>query len=75
MLEDMTRLLRKLLGKFVSVRVMTAAGGLTNVDFRSEESQLGDEILAVGMEAKAYLTEADVSDGVKATFFRWVLVF
>ena len=61
MLADMTRLLRKFLAKFVAVRVITGAARLVDVDFSNRDSQLPDDILAVGMEARCYMDAAEVS--------------
>lgn len=71
---EMRRLLRKFLGKFVQVQVIKQ-NSLTNVPFDNEENQLPDHLLAVGMRARATLSEDEVDPNVQARFFSYVRKF
>ena len=55
--SEMTRLLRKFLGKFVSTTAIRATNDITQVEFMSAENQLSDDLLAVGMKARNYMSE------------------
>lgn len=68
---EMTRLLRKLLGRFVTTRVIREESTLTKVVYNKLENQHEDERLAVGWRARDYLSNNDVNPEVTQKFFRY----
>ena len=66
---EMTRLLRKFLGKFVSTAVIRGQSDITKVDFMDPENQLTDQYLAVGMKARTYLADNDDLPAEKISSF------
>lgn len=69
---EMTRLLRKLLGRFVQTKVILAQPDLTKVPYPNRESQLDDDILAVGWRAREYVRNNEVGPEDTANFFRYL---
>ena len=51
----MKSLLQKLLGRFVTVAAMDAAGSVTNVHFEKRDNQLIDNELMIGFTTKQVL--------------------
>ena len=52
LVPEMTRLLKKLLCKFVKVRLIKDTP-LTDIDFASRENQLSDDLIAVGLDCRS----------------------
>ncbi len=74
---EMDRLLRKLLVKFVPLRLIRGQTDLRTIDFASRTNQHDDETPAVGMAARTFLAVEEEEGGVpsakEAVFFRLVL--
>ncbi|KAG1693352.1 Zinc finger BED domain-containing protein 5 [Nymphon striatum] len=66
---EMTRLLRKLMGRFVTTKVITAASDITKVDFQKKDNQHGDELLAVGWRARNYIVDNEIPLETTQKFF------
>ena len=69
LIPEMNRLLRKFLGKFVRVAVIKSCADLTKVD-TCLENQLGDDHLAVGLQACTLLAETELDAAPLQKFFR-----
>ncbi|WAQ96685.1 hypothetical protein MAR_029375, partial [Mya arenaria] len=74
---EMQRLMRKLLGKFVSTQAIAAAKDVTSVNFLDDEVQHQDSIIAIGLKTRQYLqdNEETLPPGTPAKFFRHVRLF
>ncbi|XP_053391137.1 uncharacterized protein LOC128553963 [Mercenaria mercenaria] len=72
---EMTRLLRKLMGRFTTTEVIRDATDLPKVPFQVRENQHDDERLAVGWRVREYLDNSDVSTEITKKFFSDVRVF
>lgn len=68
--SEMTRLLRKLLGRFVTTKVITAERDITKVNFNNRENQHENDILAVGWRAREYISDEEVAPEITTRFFR-----
>ena len=66
---EMTRLLRKFLGKSVSTAAIRGHQDITKVSFMDPENQLPDKLLAVGMKARSYLSDNDDLPAEKISSF------
>lgn len=67
---EMTRLLRKLLGRFVSTKVITVKRDITRVKYNCRENQHDEDILAVGWRAREYINDEKVAPEITRLFFR-----
>ena len=74
---EMDRLLRKLMVKFVPLRLFRGQTDLRTVDFANRTNQHQDDMLAVGMAARPFLALEEDEGGVpyakEAVFFQLVL--
>lgn len=57
--SEMERLLRKFLAKFIKVSFKKNNADLTQSPFCSDEAQLPDDLIAVGISARSYLVEEE----------------
>ncbi|CAC5396617.1 unnamed protein product [Mytilus coruscus] len=72
---EMVRLLRKLMARFVSTKVITSQQDITKVDFKSAENQ-HDERIAIGWTAREFLSDhEELSPVVVNRFFSSVRQF
>lgn len=67
---EMTRLLRKLLGRFVTTKVIREQSDLTKVPYQEMNNQHDDDRLAVGWHARDYMENNEVNPEVTQKFFR-----
>jgi hypothetical protein len=71
---EMVRQLRKLLGKFVTTKTITAHSDITKVDFRRPKNQHDNTRLVVGLTARGYLNDQDdLPPEIVNKFFRYLL--
>ena len=73
--QEMTRLLRKFMGKFVQSKVITAETDITQVDFTLPANQLPDDLLAVGLSTRTFIADKEVPDSILSSFFKHVRLF
>ncbi|XP_061162630.1 uncharacterized protein LOC133171854 [Saccostrea echinata] len=57
--EEIHKLLRKFLGRFIKAGIIKNSKDLISVDFQNPENQLQDNILAVGILTRFYIAEND----------------
>ncbi len=69
---EMDRLLRKLLVKFVPLRLIRGQQDLRQVAYTSLANQHDDDTIAIGMSARAYLATEEFEPAQTARFFRCV---
>ena len=68
--DEVTRLLRKFLGKFVTTKTIKPASDITTVPFRASEHQHPDSNMAIGMDARGYLiNNPDIPEETTRKFF------
>ncbi|CAC5378676.1 unnamed protein product [Mytilus coruscus] len=68
---EMVRLLRKLMARFVSTKVITSQQDITKVDFKSADNQHDNERIAIGWTAGELLSDhEELSPVVVNRFFR-----
>ena len=72
--DQMRRLLRKFLGKFVKNAVIAASSDVTAVPYEDFSAQLSNELMAVGTKNRTYLVEFQDHIGIEVeqNFFRFV---
>jgi hypothetical protein len=72
--DQMRRLLRKFLGKFVKNAVIAASSGVTAIPYEDFSAQLSNELMAVGTKNRTYLVEFQDHIGIEVEqkFFRFV---
>ena len=75
--EQIKRLLRKFLGKFVKTSVISKNADVTKVPYDEHNNQLPDDLLAVGMKNREFLAdfEDDIAIQTQTKFFRLVQVY
>lgn len=76
--SEMDRLLRKFLAKFIKVSFIKENNAdLTQLPFCSDEAQLPDDLIAVGMSARSYLAEEEenIPIATPSRFFLYVRKF
>lgn len=68
--SELKRLLRKFLGKFVKAKSIATENNLTKVPYTDPEHQLADNIIAVGINTRAYMVdnELDLSPATTKKF-------
>ena len=72
LIPEMTRLLRKFLGKFVKISIIKdCSSDMTKVDL-SVANQLDDEFIAIGMKARALLADESLDVADESKFFRYL---
>ena len=72
LIPEMTRLLRKFLGKFVKISVIKdCSRNLTKVDL-GIDNQLDDEFIAIDLKARALLADESLDVADEAKFFRYL---
>ena len=69
---EMTRLLRKLLVKFVQMHHVKDKADVRDVDYANPELHHDNEFMAVGLPARTLLadTDAAIEESTKTKFFR-----
>ena len=73
---EMIRLLRKLMGLFVTPRVIKSQSDISAVDYKTRDNQHDDEVLAIGWTAREFLREnPDLSPTVISKFYKQVRIF
>ncbi|CAC5413355.1 KCNT1 [Mytilus coruscus] len=73
---EMVRLLRKLMARFVSIKVITSQQDITKIDFQSTENQHDNERIAIGWTAREFLSDhEELSPVVVNRFFSSVRQF
>ena len=72
--DQIVRLLRKLMSKFVKVAVIYKMKMITNVKYTDRCNQHGDDLLAVGTTARTFIAEMedDITSFSKNIFFRYI---
>lgn len=55
--SEMTRLLLRFLGKFVTTTAIRATSDITKVELKSADNQLPEHLLAVSMKPRSYLAD------------------
>ncbi|XP_045208611.2 uncharacterized protein LOC123560483 [Mercenaria mercenaria] len=74
--QEMSRLLRKFLGKFVTTSAINSSSQITMVDFKNPNIQHPDDNLAIGMNARRFLNDnPDLPQETVNGFFRTVREF
>jgi len=68
LLIEMDRLLRKLMVKFVPLRLVRGQTDLREVKFDLRENQHDDATVAIGMAARAFMDEEDFTPAQQAKF-------
>lgn len=69
--QEMTRLLRKFMAKFVQMSSITSVDKLTMVKFTDPQNQHDDDLIAVGMGARTYLCDhPDIPPEAVSSFFK-----
>ncbi|XP_041358913.1 uncharacterized protein LOC121375499 isoform X2 [Gigantopelta aegis] len=71
--QEMEQLLRKYLAKFVTVAVIKGRP-VTEVPFQIADNQLPDNLLAVGLKARGFISSLDNTDLINR-FFKYVRMF
>ncbi|CAC5402734.1 unnamed protein product [Mytilus coruscus] len=56
---EVVRLLRKMMGKFVTTSTITAQSDITKIDFRCTDNQQDNTRIAVGMKVRVFLSDND----------------
>jgi len=70
--NEMDRLLKKFLAKFVQLRHIKGQADLKQIKYETLDLQHDDDTLAVGMPARSYLSELEDEDqSIKHKFIRW----
>ena len=69
---EMDRLLRKLLVKFVPLRLIRGQQDLRQVDYGTTSNQHDNDTIAIGMPARAYLATDEFEPAQTTRFFRCV---
>lgn len=73
---EMVRLLRKLMARFVSTKVITSQQDITKVDLQSTENQHDNERIAIGWTAREFLSDhEELSPVVVNRFYRYLNFF
>lgn len=73
---EMVRLLRKLMARFVSTKVITSQQDITKVDLQSTENQHDNERIATGWTAREFLSDhEELSPVVVNRFYRYLNFF
>lgn len=72
--EEMCTLLTKFMGKFVKAKVIQSTEDLTAVPFEDSNSQLNDNIIAIGVMTRAYMVDHkdDIQPASLQRFFGYV---
>ena len=73
LLPEMDRLLRKLLVKFIPLRLIRGQQDLRTVQYTLLENQHPDDNIAIGMPARAYIAAEELEPAQTAKFFRFVI--
>lgn len=70
--DQITKLLRKLLGKFVQVKCITSCKDICDVKYNDRENQLSNDLIAVGPKNRTYLVDYsdDLKEETETKFFR-----
>ena len=73
LLPEMDRMLRKLMVKFVPLRLIRGQQDPRTVEFTLLDNQHPDDTIAIGMPARAYLAAEELDPTQTAKFFRFVI--
>ena len=71
LLPEKDRLFRKLLVKFVPLRLVRGQEDLREVDLRLRENQHDNDTVAIGMAARAYLADENFEPAKDAKLIRY----
>ncbi|XP_053403673.1 uncharacterized protein LOC128558445 isoform X1 [Mercenaria mercenaria] len=72
---EIIRVVRTFMAKFVKMSCINTTADITAIDFTCRENQHDDNLLAVGMAARTYLSEHDDDSQLAASFFSTVRSF
>ena len=75
LIPEMDRLLRKLMVKFVPLRLVRGETVLRRIQFHLRENQHDDNTVAIGMAARAYLEAENFEPVKEAKFIGCVRVY
>lgn len=75
LLPEMDRLLRKLMVKFVPLRLVRGQTDLREVEFHLRENQHDDATVAIGMAARTFMDEENFEPAKEAKFIWYAAVY